>query len=337
MNILYHLTVLPPQMPECEALSQEITALRAEFGGNLVYLNPNQRFPLYIPRLLFGFHKLSQLRHQEAGIDLHHLYNPDAFAFPILRRLRRPVLYTITSGVGAKPPNLDYFSSLAAITVPDERSLKQLKGWGLNNVHLVRAGIDTRRFSFTDTPLHSEIRLMVGSAPWTKAQFATKGIDALLKAASLNRRLHLVFLWRGVLVDEMRSRVRQLDLENQVEVINKQVDVNRILAQVHASITLAEKPGIIKSYPHSLLDSLAAGKPVLVSRAIPMADYVEERACGQVIETVTATDILAALDTLKQRYQLLQSKARQVDRQDFSQQAMIVAYCNIYNLVLNET
>ena len=337
MKILYHLTVLPPQMPECEALSQEIAALRAEFSGDLIYLNPNHRFRLHIPRLLFGFHKIRQLRHWEAGIDLHHFYNPDAFAFPILRRLRRPVLYTVTSGVGASPPNLDFFSSLAAVTVPDERSLKRLQEWGLNNVYLVRAGIDTRRFSFTNTPLNSEIRLMVGSAPWTKAQFVSKGIDALLEAASLNRRLHLIFLWRGVLTDEMRHRVRQLGLEDQVEVINEQVDVNRILAQVHASVTLAEKPGIIKSYPHSLLDSLAAGKPVLVSRAIPMADYVEEKMCGQVVETVTPVDILSALSMLKQNYQLLQSRARQLGKQDFSQQAMIGAYQKVYRRVLNQT
>jgi len=51
--------------------------------------------------------------------------------------------------------------------------------------------------------------------------------------------------------------------------------VNKTLVSVHAAITLADREGIIKVYPHSLLDALAAGKPVLVSRAIPMADYVE--------------------------------------------------------------
>ncbi|MFN8459435.1 MAG: hypothetical protein U0401_33095 [Anaerolineae bacterium] len=57
MNILYHLTILPPKLPAAEALSQEISALRGRFGGELVYLNPNQRSPIYLPRLLFGFQR----------------------------------------------------------------------------------------------------------------------------------------------------------------------------------------------------------------------------------------------------------------------------------------
>jgi hypothetical protein len=66
-----------------------------------------------------------------------------------------------------------------------------------------------------------------------------------------------------VLTDKMERRVRQMNLENQVTVLNKQVDVNKILAGVHASITLAATPGIVKSYPHSLLDSFPCrlGRP----------------------------------------------------------------------------
>jgi hypothetical protein len=44
---------------------------------------------------------------------------------------------------------------------------------------------------------------MVGSAPWTKGQFRTKGVEALLEAARQNPRLHLIFLWREVLAEEM--------------------------------------------------------------------------------------------------------------------------------------
>ena len=55
MNLLYHLTVLPPKMPEAVAELQEINILRGHFGGDLCYINPNQHAPIYLPRLLFGF------------------------------------------------------------------------------------------------------------------------------------------------------------------------------------------------------------------------------------------------------------------------------------------
>src|SRR3972149_10493215 len=115
MRILYHLTVLPPKMPEAEAMSQEISALRGHFGGDLVYLNPNQYSPFYVPRLLFGFHKLKQLRAQETNFDIHQLYNPDPFAFPILRLLRRPIVYTLSCGVTHQRPDVAFFNSLAAV------------------------------------------------------------------------------------------------------------------------------------------------------------------------------------------------------------------------------
>lgn len=330
MNILYHLTVLPPKMPQAEALSQEITALRHHFSGQLNYLNPNQHSPIYIPRFLFGFHKLKQLRKMEPEFDLHHLYNPDAFAFPILQQLKRPVIYTISSGVGKRRPNIKFFDALAAITVPDERSLAQLKRWGLTNVYLVRAGIDTDRFSTAPLPLKSEIRLMIGSAPWTMAQFKTKGINALLEAARLNPKLQLIFLWRGVLTNEMHQKIKHFGVKKQVEVIDEQVDVNEILATVHGSVTLAVRPGIVKSYPHSLLDSLAAGKPVLVSRAIPMADYVENVGCGEIIEDVSAESLLASIEDFVQKYNALRSVAQIVGRKDFSQKEMFASYQAVY-------
>jgi glycosyltransferase involved in cell wall biosynthesis len=334
MNILYLVTTLPPKMPACEAISQEISALCRRFGGGVVYLNPNQRSPLYVPRLLFGFHKLKELRLREASTQLHHLYNPDPFPFPLLKRLRRPVIYSVTCGIRHRRPDVAFFSRLAAVTAADNRSLALLQSWGLRNVFLVRPGIDTSRFTWSPLPLQRQIRLMVGSAPWTRAQFSTKGVDALLAAAQRCPHLQLVFLWRDVLAAHMEERVHRMQLTGQVEVLNAQVDVNKVLAGVHASVTLAADPAIVKSYPHSLLESLAAGKPVLVSRAIPMADYVEQTGCGKVVEHMSSEDILEAIEALRFQYDDLQKAAREAGRRDFTLQMMLDSHRHVYEHVL---
>ena len=336
MNILYHLSTLRSRMEQAEAIAQEITALRGRFGGDVIYVNPNQQSPIYVPRLLFGFHKLKEIRSREANLHLHHFYNPDPFPFPYLRQLRRPVIYSVTCGVGDRRPDETFFSALAAVAVSDERSLKRLQLWGFDNVVRVRPGIDTGRFTYSPLPLRSEIRLMVGSAPWTKGQFRSKGVEALLSAAQQADHLRLVFLWRGILADEMERRVRRLNLARQVTVLNELVDVNEILAGVQASITLAAAPGIVKSYPHSLLESLAAGKPVLVSRAIPMADYVERMGCGKVVESVTPTEVLAAVESLTREYEDLQKSAQQAGQRDFSQEGMIASFREMYERVLGQ-
>lgn len=333
MNILYHFTNLPPRIPNTEASLQEIEALRGCFGGKLVYLNPNRQSPIYLPRLVFGFHKLREIRAEEANLCGHHLFNADPFPFPVVRRWRRPVIYSVSSGVGNGPPNLKFFSWLAAVTVSDERSLARLQKWGLNNSFLVRPGIDAARFTCTPLPPRAEIRLMVGSAPWTRSQFRTKGMDVLLAAARQAPHLRLVCLWRGVLAEEMERRVRRMGLEKQVEVLNKKVDVNRVLAGVHAGITLVTDPAIIRSYPHSLMESLAAGKPVIVSRSIPMSDYVDRTGCGKVVEDITPAGILTAVEALARDYADLQKSAQQVGQRDFSQQAMVESYRKVYEQV----
>ncbi len=333
MKILYHITNLPPKIAGTEASLQELNVLRRHFGGNLIHLNPNQQSPIYLPRLLFGFHQLRAIRAQEPNIQLHHLYNADPFPFPVIRWLKRPVIYSISSGVGQKRPNLSYFNTLAAVTVSDERSFERLRQWGLTNVHLVRAGHDTSRFTPSPLPLRSDIRLMVGSAPWSKSQFRSKGIDALLAAARRLSRLHLVFLWRGVLFEEMMRRVQQMNLQNQVTIINEKVDVNQVLAGVHASITLVTDPIIIRSYPHSLIESLAAGKPILVSRSIPMADYVSQHGSGVIVEEVTAEAILNAVERLAQSYETVSTSARQLNADDFSEQRLITSFQEVYESV----
>ncbi|HXF61803.1 MAG TPA: glycosyltransferase [Caldilineaceae bacterium] len=332
MSIVYLLPMLPSVHPDCEAISQEIALLRSRFDGAVIHVNPNGRSPLPLPRLAFGLTQLPDLRRQDDRVLLYHFYNPDPFPFPFLLALRRPVVYTIASGVEKRRPNLAFLRRMAVVTVPDARSLAQLQGWGLKNCLLQRPGIDTSRFTHSPQPLGpgEPCRLVVASAPWTEAQFASKGFDTLLATAERTPDLHLTLLWRGVLVDELRARLRIHRLETRVEVIDGPADMNKVLARAHATALLATKPGIVKSFPHSLLDSLAAGKPVLVSRAIPMADYVAETGCGVVIDEVTPAAVLAGLAMLRAGYDGYRRAAEMVGQRDFSPAAALDSAAAIY-------
>jgi glycosyltransferase involved in cell wall biosynthesis len=321
-------------MAGTEAILQEITTLRRHFGGDLMHLNPNISSPIYLPRLLFGFHRLREIRGQETALDLHHFYNADPFPFPITGFFRRPVVYSISSGVGERRPFVNYFNSLAAVTVSDERSLKRLQGWGVRNGHLVRPGINTDRFTFTPQPLQSEIQLMFASAPWTQRQFKTKGVLALLEAVRHTPELRLVCIWRGLLLDELLTQTRRMGVLPQVEVINRHVDINGVLAGVHGTVNLVTDSAVIRSYPHSLIESLAAGKPVIVSRTIPMADYVERTGCGVVVENVTPAEIARAVRRLALDYDDYQTAARQVGRHDFSTGSLVASFKRVYEHVL---
>ena len=331
MSILYHLTIARPAQPVLDAVIQEIETLRAWFDGEIVYLNPARRPGSRYPERLYGLHRLLYLRQREATVLLHHVYNPHLFYFPYLRWLRRPIIYSVTAGLRPqRPANLKRLGRLAAIVVSNERDQATLRGWELENARVIRPGIDASCFSPTPPPLDSGFTLLAGSAPWTESQFRSKGVEALLEAAEARTDLRLVFLWRGLLFEEMQAQVAQRGLQARVEVINRRVDVNEALARVHAAVVLADGATLVKSFPHSLLEALAAGRPVLVSRALPMSDYVARTGCGQVVEQVSSEGVLAALARLEVSYNICRAAALRVGRRDFSREAMIEAYGRLY-------
>jgi glycosyltransferase involved in cell wall biosynthesis len=329
-KLLYHLTIPPPKMAGTEAVTQEIDALHREFGRGLIYLGPPDHPIFRLPRLLYGFHHLWKIRRMEEEITLHHIYNPDPYPFPVLKWLRKPIIYTLVSGLAAEGAiSCSFFrQTIHTVVVSNERNLVQLKSAGLHNVHLIPPGIDTTRFTYTSPPsLKDGLILLAGSAPWTVGQFRLKGIDLLLEAARRRPDLRLVFLWRGVLWKEMARRVQQSGVAPRVEVLNYRVDVNRILSRVHAGVCLVEDPAVLKAYPNSLLEAVVAGRPILVNARLPIADYVAAKGCGVVIERMDVEGLLAGLDELARDYPRWQANTGAAD---FPLERLVAAYSTLY-------
>jgi glycosyltransferase involved in cell wall biosynthesis len=173
--------------------------------------------------------------------------------------------------------------------------------------------------------------LLAGSAPWTREQFRGKGVEALLEAAHRMPRLRLIFLWRGLLQRELEKRIEALRLQDRVEILSDRVDVGAVLARVHAAVVLADWTRLVKAYPHSLLEALACGRPVLVSEQIPMADYVRQTGCGEVVSGLAESALRRAVERLRENYDALSANALRVGRKDFRQDDLLAAYETVYS------
>ncbi|MBI5583987.1 MAG: glycosyltransferase [Deltaproteobacteria bacterium] len=332
MTIFFHHTAAPLGLRRLDAVIQEIDFLQYHFQGRTVLLRPRLRAKIPFPRALFGFQHLPWLRRQESGVDFHHVFNPDLYLFPVLKWLKRPIIYSPVAGVsktGIDPP-LSLKRHIEWIVVNNRRDWERLQRLGFHNLRLIPPGFDRSRFTVSRPPLGDRLNVLVGSSPWNLSQFQSKGVDTLLAAAQKMSNLRLVFLWRGFFVKEMEKRIKAAGVTDQVELINEAVDVNRVLAGVHAGIVLAERTTLVKGYPNSLMEALAAGKPILVSRCIAMADLVEETGCGLVFNDNSLDEVVQGFQNLKDGYREYQEKALEVGRDRFSLSEALEGYRDLY-------
>jgi glycosyltransferase involved in cell wall biosynthesis len=337
VRILYLLTAPPPPLEGTDAVAQEAERLRARFGGHLESIAVSSRPGARIPRTLYGLQKARSLRRLEQAVDLVHVYHAELFAFPVLRLLRKPIVYSAVTGLGSgRLPGLRFLRRLSAIVVPTRHDLSRLHQLGVPQGHVVTAGIDATRFTFQPAPRGETFVLMSGSAPWAARQFRTKGVDAMIEVLRQMPSLRLVFLWRGWLIEELRRRIGARGLEDRVEILTERVDVNEVLGRVHAAVVLAEEPKLVKAFPHSLLESLAAGRPVILSKGIALAEHVEETGCGQVVRGVDPGDLAEAIRSLRDAYSSFQAKALLVGRRDFSLEKLIEDYRDVYTSALDQ-
>ena len=157
----------------------------------------------------------------------------------------------------------------------------------------------------------------------------------MLKMVKKNKNIRLITLWRGILYGEWKARIEQYGVSDRVEVFNTWVDVSAIMPRVHAAIVLADRSGIVKAWPHSLLEALTAGRPVIISRSIPMAPFVQEHKNGLIVETMDYEELDQVMHTMIRNYEKYQFSASQTGHL-FSSTKNIGAYQDIYTKVLAE-
>ena len=334
MSVLFLLTSSEPTMEGTDAVFQEVAMLKQAVTGETINLCPRKRPGAPFPPQLFGFHKLPQLWQAERTHQVNHLYFSVPYLFPVLRFLKNPVVYTVVASLaGRSPPaNIDRLNALHGIAVSSERDAAVLRAWGVKNCTVVPPAIDAAGLTPQTLPLGTELTLLMASAPWVEEQFDTKGVDVLLEAVARDPAIRLILLWRGLLLDELMARMARLGVGDRVEVVPGHVDIGDYLKRAHAAVLLAKRSDIVKAYPHSLMESLLAGKPVILTEALPMADYVRQRDCGIVAESADSPGLLSAVEALRSRYGALSANARAIESRAFSKVEMIERYRALYGL-----
>jgi glycosyltransferase involved in cell wall biosynthesis len=270
-------------------------------------------------------------------VSINHVFSPGLYHYPVLNFLKRPIVYSVTASIHIRDidRSLQNLENISNIIVSNSRDFRLLESAGFNKMTLVRPAVNTKAFKKEYLPLDNELVLLMASAPWELDQFKTKGIDLLLHAVKVLPFLKLILLWRGTYEAELLKRIKEMNVGGRIEIINRKVEVNAILERTHGTILIAKNPNLVKAFPHSLIESLAAGKPVITASVIAMADYITEKKCGVVVDAFSLESLITRIEQFRSQYVSYSEAANRVGAADFSIERMLDEMGKIYKRVID--
>lgn len=234
--------------------------------------------------------------------------------------------------------NIPKCSTLARIIVSNSRTAHYLESKGLNNVKIIKPGIDLNLIHFNKSDVFDKnkpLKIIIASAPWTRNQIKSKGIINLLQLIK-SENIELTLVLRGHFEKEIRELIRNFNAEESVQIINGKIDVPGLMKQHHVVVLLSEESAIVKSYPHSLVEGLSVGIPVVVSDTIAMADMVRENGLGEVVRGISSASLSNAMSSIRTYYHKYVESISKFDLGIFSPQNFVDNTIKIYEEVLSE-
>lgn len=203
-----------------------------------------------------------------------------------------------------------------AVTVLNRKTEKFLKERMNQNKIVFVNGVDVSKFKYV--PAEGEyFKLLFASSPVTPRPhfFEYKGIELLLEAVKKmvdeNKKIKLTLIWRNALYNEIIELIRKLNLRDSVVVVNNNVNMQECLERTHATIFVPQKLKYSRHYPSSIMESLASGKPVIVSDILEISEIIERERCGKVSKP-NVNDLVRKIEDLTTGYEILQKNCRKV-------------------------
>ena len=149
-----------------------------------------------------------------------------------------------------------------------------------------QCGIDERRIKLIYPPAASmhykpgqpPFKILFASSQWAANQFLSRGIFLILQVAKRLPEVQFILVWRKRHHEALCELIAAAGVQN-VSVINGYVeDMGALYDSVHATVLPGLDYTSFKPAPHSALDSLGRGKPLLVTPTSSIAGHRDAKA-----------------------------------------------------------
>jgi glycosyltransferase involved in cell wall biosynthesis len=166
-----------------------------------------------------------------------------------------------------------------------------------------------------------------------------KGHSYLIKAfADLVRgsqNVKLIIAGEGPLRKQLEGLVEELALSNRVKFLGYEENIVRFLSAIDVFIL----PSLTEGLPISLLEAMAASKPVIASKVGGIEEVIQDKINGILIPPM---NVKAISDSIKFLYhnseerERIGSEGKSHVSNDFSSKMMTLGYKNLYSTILSQ-
>jgi glycosyltransferase involved in cell wall biosynthesis len=164
---------------------------------------------------------------------------------------------------------------------------------------------------------------------------SVKGVDVLLKAATLAPDVPLIIAGRGTQQEELKQYAKQFNINARFVGFQSGVELEKL---IHGAMAVVVPSKWYENQPFAILESFAHGKPVVASRLGGMVELVSEYETGLLFEPGNARSLADQLVWVYQhqdRLPAMGQAARKKIEGEFSPQEHCIAIQNEYHKLLN--
>lgn len=213
-------------------------------------------------------------------------------------------------------------------------------------IHVIYNGIDLKEFDASMTltsSIREEFNLNGRQLVTLVGRIAqVKGIEDYVESAInvFKERDDVVFLIVGPdedreLAERMKSRIRSMNLANSIVFMGRRNDVPTILREAAIFVCSSKTEG----FPFSVLEAMAAAKPVVATRCGGPEEMVIDSETGFHVNVGSSDEIAKSIISLLDNGQLMKHmglKAREIVEKKFSAEIYAKKFEQVYSSIYSE-
>ena len=328
--------------PEMEAVASEVACLRRAFPGSIAWGISSRDWKRFSSERGYCFHdrfyRLFQTvtHFAQGAFHINHLFGGLGDWFHLKAVKKHPIVMTVAVDGTACEPRLLHKVDCFVVEWPAARDKLKHLGVDESRIRLVFPPVDTDRFQPAPRGARTEgFTVLFASSPDSFEWLEGRGLNLLLDAAELCREIRFLLVWRpwGDSLAHIKGAIEKRGLQNVKLAVGKYPNMESFYQQAHATIFPYRQMDKCKPSPNSLIESLACGRPVIVTPKVGLAETVAGHGAGVVCEE-TAGSVAQAIERLRSDWNSFSKNSRRAAEQLFSQRQFLQSYAQLYQEIL---